>query len=540
MDRNEYLGLGSRFESGPSELLVQTGFSTEIRQADYLHYWLGVADLAHVLTLRDAGVLPEEPGRRLLAALLELLQKDASDSGYAPEHGDTYNGREHVLRDQLGDDAGWLSLGRTRREAGRVSYYMAARKALLSLHETVDRFVDTAHRQALAHLDSWWADLTYWQPAQVSTFGHYLLSFAHEADRHLDRIQQAWARCSLVPVAAGGVAGTTVPLSRTATLRRLGLTGPATTSRDAMWSVDGLLDIVFVAQQTALTASRLAEDFLLFATAPFRYVRLHDSHCRASVYLPQKRNPYALSVVRGGYAVVTGRVSGVVAAVGTASAQTDNWIYNYGETLDAIELARQMSALMTEVLDRASFDTARMADLALDGFTEAADLAERLVAEHHIDYRTAHSLVARIATTAEQRGDSRLSPDDRQPLASRFGGSFADADPRSLVLGRAHDGSAAPRQVRASARRLHARLTRQRAWRLDAQVRADAAIGQLVEQARTATTHTNSSSAADAAEDRPPDPAATPNRRSAAHHTDTGGSAHDCPEDTRWSLRQPS
>jgi argininosuccinate lyase len=536
MDRDGYLGLGSRFESGPSELLVQTGFSTEIRQADYLHYWLGVADLAHVLTLRDAGVLPEEPGRRLLAALLELLQKDASDSGYAPEHGDTYNSREHVLRDQLGDDAGWLSLGRTRREAGRVSYYLAAREALLSLHETVDKFVATAHRQALAHVDSWWADLTYWQPAQVSTFGHYLLSFAHEAGRHLDRIQQAWARCSLVPVAAGGAAGTTVPLSRTATLRRLGLTGPATTSRDAMWSVDGLLDIVFVAQQTALTASRLAEDFLLFATAPFRYVRLHDSHCRASVYLPQKRNPYALSVVRGGCAVVAGRVSGVVAAVGTGSAQTDNWIYNYGETLDAIELTRQMSALMTEVLDRASVDTARMADLALDGFTEAADLAERLVAEQHIDYRTAHSLIARIVTEAEQRGDSRLSPDDRQSLASRFGGSFAEADPRSLVLSRVHDGSAAPRQVRASARRLHARLTRQRAWRLDAQVRADAAIRQLVEQARTAAAHTNSSPAADAASPRGPGTS----RRPATHHTDTGGSAHDRPEDTRRPLRQPS
>jgi argininosuccinate lyase len=221
-----------------------------------------------------------------------------------------------------------------------------------------------------------------------------------------------------------------------------------------------------------LTVSRLAEDFLLFASAPFGYVRLHDSHCRASVYLPQKRNPYALTVVRGGYAVIVGRCDGVAAAMGTGSAQTDNWIYSYGETLATLGLARQLVQLMAEVLGKARFDTARMAALALDGFTEAADLAERLVTEEHIDYRTAHSRVARLAAEAERRGGTRLA-----------GGT----DPRALVLARAGEGSAAPAAVRASARRLRILLARHRAWRRDAQARADAAIGQLLGQARAAS-----------------------------------------------------
>ena len=487
MGRGDYLGLGSRFGSGPSELLVATGFSTETRQASYLHYWLGIADLAHVLALRDSGVLPAGPGRQLLAALLDLLGKDASDGGYDPAYGDAYNSREHLLRAQLGDDAGWLSLGRTRREAGRVSYYLAARKALLELHEAVDGFAATMHGLGLTHVESWWADLTYWQPAQVSSLGHYLLSFGHEAARHLDRIRQAWARCGLVPVAAGGVAGTTVPLSRTATLRRLGLDGPATTSRDAMWSVDGLLDVVFAAQQAALTASRLAEDFLLFATEPFGYLRLHDSHCRASVYLPQKRNPYALSVLRGGCAVVSGRAAGVVAAVGTGSAQTDNWIYNYGETLDAIQLATQMSALIAEVASRASFDTARMADRALDGFTEAADLADRLVAEQ--DTRLPDRA---LPDRADRRGGRAARRKSACPVRIAHHWLAREAEIRPARPAFAGPGPQpgrrrAPGQVRASARALHARLARQRTWRLEAQGKAEAATGQLVEQARTAS-----------------------------------------------------
>jgi argininosuccinate lyase len=419
--------------------------------------------LAMALARRTGATLhmAPRPGKEAVNAMISSIAHDLGPSAYAvPRAGAT-----------AGGVAGYRGLARELIEQMPSAAFDVV-VAVGSGGAAVGAFCDTARRLALAHAGSWWADLTYWQPAQVSSFGHYLLSFGHEASRHLDRIRQAWTRCALVPVAVGGVAGTTVPLSREATLRRLGLEGPATTSRDAMWSVDGLIDIMHAARQAVLTVSRLAEDFLLFASTPFGYVRLHDSHCRASVYLPQKRNPYALTVVRGGYAVVAGRSDGVAAAMGTGSAQTDNWIYSYGETLATLGLARQLVQLMAEVLGKATFDTARMAALALDGFTEAADLAERLVTEEHIDYRTAHSRVARLAAEAERRGGTRLAD---------------GTDPRTLVLARTGEGSAAPAVVRASARRLRILLARHRAWRRGAQARADAAIGQLVGQARAAS-----------------------------------------------------
>jgi argininosuccinate lyase len=489
---SDYLGLGGRLDSGPSPLLIQTGFANESRQARHLHSGFGQADLAHVLALRDAGALPEAAGARLLAALVELDRHRPEDLAYDPADGDAYNSREQMLRERVGADAGWLSLGRTRREAGRVAFYLATRAALLQLHDAVAELAETAVTRALGNLESWWADLTYWQPAQVSTFGHYLLSVGHEASRHLDRIEAAWARCGLVPVAAGGVAGTTVPVSRADYLRRLGLDGAATTSRDAMWSVDGLLDVGFAADHAAITASRLAEDFMLFASAPFGYLRLDAAHCRASVYLPQKRNPYALSVVRGGAGVITGRVAGLVTSVRTASAQTDNWIYNYGEVLETVELTRQLVALLGEVLGRAEFDTASMAERALDGFTEAADLAEHLVADGRMDYRSAHSLVAAATTAAERQGDTRLSPADYEDLARRSGVAVRPVDPRSLVLARAHDGSAAPSQVQASATRLRQHVATRRAWRADAAHTAGEAAARLVAEARAASTHPSS------------------------------------------------
>lgn len=487
MTTSDYLGLGGRLSAGPSALLVRTGFSTETRQANHLDRWMGLADIAHVLALRDAEVLPERAGNRLLGALVNMMDTSLESRHYDPSHGDVYNNREHILREELGDDAGWLALGRTRREAGRIAFYLASRTALLELHDAVTAFVDVASTRALANVESYWADLTYWQPAQVSTFGHYLLSFAHEAGRHLQRIEDAWNRCAIVPIAAGGVAGTTVRVSRTAYLDRLGLSSTATTSRDAMWSVDGLLDLVFVADQATVTVSRMAEDFMLFATAPFGYVRLHDSHCRASVYLPQKRNPYALSVVRGGAGLVAGRVNGVMTSVRTASAQTDNWIYNYGEVLDTLKTATDLCALTTEVLHRCELNTARMADRALDGFSEAADLAEWLVSEQKVDYRTAHSVVAELATAAEKRGDSRFSEEDYRALAERTGAQPVPSEPEALVAARANAGSAAPAQVRESARQLRRRLTKRRAWRAQVATVAQAVSQGLLSEASAST-----------------------------------------------------
>lgn len=482
----DYLGLGTRLRSGPSEQLVRTGFGTESRQAQYLHDGLGQADLAYLLGLREASVLPERAGDRLLAAVLDLADRRPEELSYDPADGDAYNSRERMLRSRIGDDAGWLALGRTRREAGRVAFALAVRAALLRLHHGVHSFVSASIRQAEDHAETCWADLTYWQPAQVSTFGHYLLSGAFEAERHLDRIERAFRRCGLVPVAAGGVAGTTVAFPRARYLSRLALQDEPTTTRDAMWAVDGLLDAGFAAVSTTTTDGRVAEDLQLFATVPFGYVRLSDAHSRASVHLPQKRNPYALSVVRAGAALVAGRVGGLVTSLHTATAQSDNWIFNYGEVLDAVDVAARGAALLGEVVEKAEFDTQRLSASALDGFAEAADIAEHLVAAAGLDYRSAHSLVAVLASAAEARGELRLGPAEHARLSEVAGAAFAGAEPAALVSARRQVDGAAPDRVRDAARRLRHQLETHRTWREQSARAAADARSSLRQAARSA------------------------------------------------------
>jgi argininosuccinate lyase len=302
-----YLGADARITSGPAPELVEAGYALETADAPLLHRGLTIADLAHLAELVEAGVVRREDAAPMLAALLKLLEVPAGEFSYDPVYGDAYNSRERVLEQQIGADAGWVHLGRTRREAGRIAFRLALRDLLLDLHADVAAFATAAADQAAGHAGTIWADTTYLQPAQPSTFGHYLGSFAEQALRHLDRIQAAYQRADVSPGGAGGAGGTRLPVDRDRLARRLGFAATGAHTRDVMWAADALSDALLAASLVGAELAQLAADLEIFASPAFGYVRLPASLCRASVLMPQKRNPYALPVLRGGAGTLIGR-----------------------------------------------------------------------------------------------------------------------------------------------------------------------------------------------------------------------------------------
>ena len=189
-----YLGTAARITSGPAPELVEAGYELEIADAPLLHRGLTLADLAHLTELVDCGALAPGQAAPLCAVLLDLLDKPAADFPYDPVYGDAYNSRERELERAPRPGRRLLHLGRTRREAGRIAFRLAVRDKLLGLHGDVADLAEELARQARRHAATLWADHTYLQPAQPSTFGHYLGGFAEQAIRHLDRIEAAYAR----------------------------------------------------------------------------------------------------------------------------------------------------------------------------------------------------------------------------------------------------------------------------------------------------------------------------------------------------------
>lgn len=453
-----YLGASARIRSGPAPELVEAGYALELADAPLLHRGLSLADLAQLVALDEASVLPPQAAPRLAAALLELLDTEVTDVDYDPLYGDAYNSRERILTTRLGDVAGWLHTGRTRREAGRIAFRIALRAGLDALATSLVAFTDAVVAQAREHATTLIDDTTYLQPAQPSTFGHYLLTFAEEAVRHLERTEAATRWADRSPGGVGGVGGTRIPLDRDRLAELLGFAAVGAHTRDVMWSTDGLVDAAVAAAQAANTTDRLAEDLEILTSPPYGVVRLPASLCRASVMLPQKRNPYALAVLRGGAGTLIGRATGLMVTQRTPSARTDNWLYAYGEVAGALELARRLVDLARAAVAGLEVDVARLAARVGEQFTVATDVTDELVLRTGIDYRRVYRVVGAVAARAGDDGRDRFDEGDLEAICAELrtlGASVEAAeltavlDPAAIVAGRTARGGSAAEAVRA-------------------------------------------------------------------------------------------
>lgn len=493
-----YLGAEGRITSGPAPELVEAGYTLEIADAPLLHRGLTLADLAHLVALVECRALSREDVAPLAEHLLGMLDSTAAEFPYDPAYGDAYNSRERQLAQALGRAAGQLHLGRTRREAGRIAFRLALRDRFLGLHADVARFADEVSRRAVEYAATLWPDSTYLQPAQPSTFGHYLGSFAEQAVRHLDRIEAAYARADASPAGAGGVGGPRLPLDRARLAELLGFGSVGPHTRDAMWSVDVLGDAVMAAAQACASVGQLAADLEIFASPAFGYLALDNSLCRASVLMPQKRNPYALAVLRGGAGTLLGRLTGLLATGLTPSARTDNWLYAHSEVAGALELAGRLVRLGTAVAAGLYPNTERLGEQAASHFTAAADLAEELARCFGLDYRTAYNVVGRAVATATDRGDTALTAGLISEAAIEVTGQpvpvsselvAGATNPVTAVLARDVPGGASPRRVREHALGIQGRVARARRWNADRRIRIARAETALLEAARKLTSH---------------------------------------------------
>jgi argininosuccinate lyase len=461
-------GLGGTPRHGPpagepAPELVAAGFALEHADAPLMHHGLNVADIAHVLDLRARGVIPEPPARRLLALLLETLDVPAEDFPYDPAYGEVYNARERYFASRIGAEAGWLHAGRPRREALRIALRLLLRERLVDLTEAAADLAGELARLGAAHAETWMADQTYLQHAHPSTFGHYILSFADPMLRDGRRLLSALTWTNASPGGAGCVNGSRLVDDRGRVAALLGFPDVIEHTRDAMWQVDGLIDMVAVATSVAVNQSKLAEDLEIWASSEFDYVTIADALSRASVLMPQKRNPYALAIVRGAAGTVIGRLAGLLAVVKTPSARSDNLIFAYGEVPRTLDLTARSTRLTAAVIRTLRVNGEAMWAALQAGFAQATDLAEYVMQTCGVDYRTAYQVVGTAVREASRQGLRGVDLDGSMldtaavvvvgrplGLASR---DLTDLlDPRQVVRTRTTQGGAAPAEVTRMAR----------------------------------------------------------------------------------------
>ena len=320
-------------------------------------------------------------------------------------------------------------------------------------------------------------------------FGHYLLTCVHPMLRDLDRLRTAYQRTNVSPAGAGSVNGSRLPLDRDSLSEMLGFDDVVTHTRDAMWQADGPIEITAMIAAALVNLDRLAEDLQIFSTAEFGLLEIADRHARSSVIMPQKKNPYALAYLRGLAGESIGNLAAMTAVGKTPSGQIDNRMFAYGTVPRALGHTIDAIRLMADVVRGLVVNKETAARRAAQDFIGATDLAEIIMMDCSIDYKTAHDLVARAVRDASAAGETTLSSDRlgiaAQTSIGRSLGIAADKiaaalDPERIVATRTGRGGAAEASVKQMILDCRKELEQHHEWRLSASKKAHEAETRLL------------------------------------------------------------
>jgi len=227
-------------------------------------------DIAHLIMLMEEHIVPEQPGRALLSALLRLHDTSLQRIPLDPTLGDVYNSRESLLQQAVQGVAGWLHAGRPRREASNIAFLLAVRQRVLDLVGALASLSNALTDRASQHTDTIMPDYTYLQHAHPTSLAHYLLSFGYPIWRDFDRLQAAFGRVNRCPGGAGSINGSRLPLNRRRVADLLGFDGVVTNTRDAMWQADLPIEVIGAVVAAMINVDRLAEDLQIWCTREFK------------------------------------------------------------------------------------------------------------------------------------------------------------------------------------------------------------------------------------------------------------------------------
>src|SRR5580658_8683367 len=301
---------GGRFGSGPDPIMEDINVSIDVDR--HLYRQDIAASKAHAAMLAKKGIITAQDAKRIAHGLDTILSEiEAGKFDFKRALEDIHMNVESRLSELIGPAAGRLHTARSRNDQVATDFKLWVRDTIDALDASLAAYQRALAEQALAHADTVMPGFTHLQTAQPVTFGHHLLAYVEMAARDRGRFADARRRGNESPLGAAALAGTSFPLDRAMTAKRLGFDRPAANSMDAVSDRDFALEALSAAAITAVHLSRFAEEIVIWSSPLVGFLRLSDKFTTGSSIMPQKRNPDAAELVRA----KTGRIVGALAGL---------------------------------------------------------------------------------------------------------------------------------------------------------------------------------------------------------------------------------
>ena len=442
---------GGRFAEGPSAIMREINASIPFDKILWREDIEG--SRAHVAMLARQGIVSAEDAGTIDRGLQQIAAEYERDG--VPEDWDLEDIHMTVearLTEIVGPVAGRLHTARSRNDQVATDFRMWVRTANRRAIAGIEAVLAALVARAEEHAGTIMPGFTHLQTAQPVTLGHHLLAYFEMLMRDRSRFADALVRMDECPLGSAALAGTGFDLDRDMTAEALGFAQPTRNSLDAVSDRDFALDYLTAASQCSLHLSRLAEEFIIWASQPFGFVKLPDTLSTGSSIMPQKRNPDAAELVRGHAGRVIGCTTSLMVTMkGLPLAYSKDMQDDKPPVFEAAGLLDLSLAAMAGMVADSAFQTPRMREAAEAGHATATDLADWLVRQADIPFREAHHITGAAVKLADEKGVALdgLTIDDLKAIDARIDERVFDAlSVDASVAARASYGGTAPVRVR--------------------------------------------------------------------------------------------
>jgi argininosuccinate lyase len=454
---------GGRFEREPDKHFdaFQRSFSFDRR---LLPYEIAV-DRAWAKALQAIGIFSASEVHDTLLALDNLARQISTDGAFleGSTAEDVHHFVESALVHELGG-LGWkLHTGRSRNELVATDFRLFVMDAAARIQSAIFELLSAFLEQAKANFGVPMAGMTHMQHAQPILLSHFLLAHAEVFSRDFVRLQAAAASADACPMGSGALAGNSFGIDRNAVARELGFSRITANSLDAVSDRDFALDYLFALTGIATHLSRLAEDFVIFASQEFGYVTLPDEYSTGSSLMPQKKNPDSWELIRG----KTGRITGALLALlttlkGLPSGYQRDLQEDKEPLFSAHDQVADMLAVATGALTATKFNAERLRAAASSPVLLATEAADYLV-HKGIPFRQAHDIVGKVLREAEKQNVpwTSLPLETLKNISPAFDADFATSlSIEAALASKKVPGGTAPESVRDAISDLQERISK--------------------------------------------------------------------------------
>jgi argininosuccinate lyase len=303
---------GGRYALGPAEIMEKINASIGFDRKLYAQDIAG--SVAHADMLVAQGILTQKDGRAIRRGLAQVnAEIEQGKFAFSTKLEDIHFNVEARLTELIGPAGGRLHTARSRNDQVALDVRLWVRDAADRLEAMLRDLQAALIERAEEHAGTIMPGFTHLQTAQPITFGHHLLAYVEMFGRDRSRLRDCRAAPERIAARRGGACWH-------AASHRSAQDGEGAGLRCA----DGQLARCGVrprlcpwsssppASLCAVHLSRLAEEIVIWCSAPFRFIALSDAFTTGSSIMPQKRNPDAAELSRGKVGRIVGRLRGAL------------------------------------------------------------------------------------------------------------------------------------------------------------------------------------------------------------------------------------